>query len=197
VSDAHTIYLFPSLTFSRPDWKQLSFSCSRAGAVLSLPLPARSQDTLALGEFRKWIITHIDLWYAFTRRLGLGITRMEDIVLVTGFHLAKSFANIAFSDSRGEEQVSFEVKVPDVSRVEWRFPFEDVQGAALNVGPSGQVCFRCFPVSTSMSTQKVLTKPNLIRIYLNIIVYLSEGIVLLGFWGYFQGYGERQNQLRI
>ena len=64
---------------------------------------------------------------------------MEDIVLVTGCHLAGSFANIAFSDGHGEEQVSFEVQVPDVSRVEWRFPFEDVQGAALNVGPSGQV----------------------------------------------------------
>jgi hypothetical protein len=119
---------------------------------------------------------------------------MEDIVLVTGCHLARSFANIAFSDSRGEEQVSFEVKVPDISEVEWRFPFEDVQGAALNVGPNGQVRFRYFPVSTHLSTP---TKRNLIRIYLNIIVYSSEGIVLPGFWGYFQGYEERQSQLRV
>ena len=122
---------------------------------------------------------------------------MEDIVLVTGCHLASSFANIAFSDSRGEEQVSFEVKVPDVSNLEWRFPFEDIQGAALNVGPNGQVRFRYFPVSTRLSTRKALTKRNLIRIYLSIIVYSSEGIVLLGFWGYFQGYEERQSQLRV
>jgi hypothetical protein len=40
--------------------------------------------------------------------------------------------------------VSFEVKVPDVSNVEWRFPFEDVQGAALNIGPNDQVRFLCF-----------------------------------------------------
>jgi prepilin-type processing-associated H-X9-DG protein len=64
---------------------------------------------------------------------------MEDIVFVTGCHLARSFANIAFSDGHGEEQVSFEVKLPNVSKVEWQFPFEDVQLAALNVGPSGQV----------------------------------------------------------
>jgi hypothetical protein len=112
---------------------------------------------------------------------------MEDIVLVTGCHLARSFANIAFSDSRGEEQVSFEVKVPDVSDVEWRFPFEDVQGAALNIGPNGQVRFRCFSVSTRLSTRKTLTERNLIRIYLSIIVCLSEGIVLPDFWGYSQG----------
>jgi hypothetical protein len=128
----------------------VSFSSSRAGAVLSLPLPARRQDTLALGEFRKWIVTHIDVWFAFTRRLGLGITRMEDIILVTGCHLARSFANIAFSNGRWEEQVSFEVQVPDISKVDWRFPFEDVQGAALNVGPSGQVHFRYFAVSASI-----------------------------------------------
>jgi hypothetical protein len=122
---------------------------------------------------------------------------MDDIVLVTGCHLARTFANIAFSDGHGEEQVSFEVKVPDDSKVEWRFPFEDVQLAALNVGPSGQVRFRYFPVSTRLSTKKALTKRDLVRIYLSIIVYSSEGIVLPGFWGYFQGYGEQQSQLRV
>jgi hypothetical protein len=58
---------------------------------------------------------HISLWFAFTRRLGLGMTRMEDIVLVAGCHLARSFANIAFSEARGEEQVSFGIRVCSVS----------------------------------------------------------------------------------
>ena len=120
---------------------------------------------------------------------------MEEIVLVTGCHLARSFANIAFSDGRGEEQVSFEVQVPDISKVEWQFPFEDVQGAALNVGPSGQVCFRCFPVSPGI--HKALIKRNWIRIYPNKIVYSLEGIVLPGFLAYFQGFEERQSQLRV
>jgi len=74
----------------------------------------------------------------------LGITRLEVIVLVTGCHLARSFANIAFSEARGEEQVSFGIQVCSVSHVEWRFPLEDVQGVALNVGPSGQVRFSVF-----------------------------------------------------
>jgi hypothetical protein len=118
----------------------VSFSCTKTGAILSLPLPARRQDTLARGDFGKWMVKHIDLWFAFTRRLGLGITRMEEIVLVTGCHLARSWANIAFLESRGEEQVSFGVRVS----VEWRFPPEEVQGVASNLGPSGKVCFYAF-----------------------------------------------------
>ena len=136
-----TRLFFRHSPLSRPDSEKVSFSCSKAGAILSLPVPARRQDTLAKGDFGEWIVKNIDDWFAFTRRLGLGITRMSDIVLVTGCHLARSFANIAFSDGRGEGKVSFEVRTPSVSDVEWRFPLEDIQGVALNVGPSGQVRF--------------------------------------------------------
>ncbi len=136
-----TRLFFRHSPLSRPDSEKVSFSCSKAGAILSLPVPARRQDTLAQGYFGEWIVKNIDDWFAFTRRLGLGITRMADIVLVTGCHLARSFANIAFSDGRGEGKVSFEVRTPSVSNVEWRFPLDDIQGAALNVGPSGQVRF--------------------------------------------------------
>jgi hypothetical protein len=66
---------------------------------------------------------------------------MEEIVLVTGCHLARSWANIAFLGSREEEQVSFGVRVSGVSGVEWRFPPEEVQGVASNLGPSGLVRF--------------------------------------------------------
>ena len=55
-------------------------------------------------------------------------------------------------------QVSFKIQVSDVSKVEWRFPFEDVQGVALNVGPSGQVCFPSYPCLTSTQKTPVQTK---------------------------------------
>ena len=123
----------------------MSFLCSqKAGAILSLPVLAQRRDTLAQGDFGKWIVNHIDLWFAFTRRLGLGITRMEDIVLVTGCHLATSWANIAFSEGCGEEQVSFGARVAGVSNVEWWFPPEEIQGVASNLGPSGRVGFCAF-----------------------------------------------------
>ena len=70
---------------------------------------------------------------------------MEDIVLVTGCHLTRSWANIAFLESRGEEQVSFGVQVSGTANVEWRFPPEEVQGVASNLGPSGKVRFCALP----------------------------------------------------
>jgi hypothetical protein len=64
---------------------------------------------------------------------------MEDIVLVTGCHRARSWANIAFSEGRAEESVSFGVQVFGTTNVQWRFPPEDVNGVACNLGPSGSV----------------------------------------------------------
>ena len=68
---------------------------------------------------------------------------MEDIILVTGRDLARSSTNVVFSESQGSEQVSLAVRVGTGSsfndNVEWLFSREDVQGVALNRGPSGQV----------------------------------------------------------
>jgi hypothetical protein len=136
---------------TRPEPEHVSFLCSkRAGAILSLPVLAQRRDTLSQGDFGKWIVNHIDLCFAFTRRLGLGITRMEDIVLVTGCHLATSSANLAFSEGRGEEQVSFGVQVSGVSNVNWWFPPSELQGVASNLGPSGRVGFCTFLSDTEI-----------------------------------------------
>jgi hypothetical protein len=106
-------------------------------------VPAQRQDTISRGDFSKCICKHIDVWFAFAQNLGLGLTRMEDIVLVTGCDLARSWANVAFSEDQGEEQVSFEVKVTGMSNVEWQVAHEG-RGAVLNCGPSGTVRFSCF-----------------------------------------------------
>ncbi len=72
---------------------------------------------------------------------GLGAIRMEDIILVTGRHLAKSWVRAVFSESRGfgGAQVSFVVQVSrdSVDRLEER----NVTGAQLKFGPSGEVRF--------------------------------------------------------
>ena len=58
---------------------------------------------------------------------------------MTGCHLAKTWATIAFQER--EEQVSFGVQVSGVSKVTWQFTPEGAQGVAFNLGPSGQVRF--------------------------------------------------------
>ncbi|KAI0289864.1 hypothetical protein BC826DRAFT_588520 [Russula brevipes] len=122
-----------------PEPEQISFSCSsRQGAILSLPVPARSYNAIAQGAFGKWIVTHIDRWFAFTQRLGLGITRMEDIILVTGCDLTRSWANIAFLQGRGEARVSFGAQVNGAPNIDWQFPPGESHRVALNLGPNGE-----------------------------------------------------------
>ena len=57
------------------------------------------------------MISHIDRWFAWARQLGMGINRMEDIVLVTGAHLTRSWTNVAFLEDQTDARVSFEFQV--------------------------------------------------------------------------------------
>ncbi|KAF8258507.1 hypothetical protein EI94DRAFT_1129103 [Lactarius quietus] len=124
----------------KPDGSaEVTFSCKRKqGAVLSLPIQARCENTVALGDFRKWMIDHIDHWFAWARELGVGIDRMEDIVLVTGAHLTKSWANIAFLEDQIDALVSFEVQVDADIDINWRVSPDRIKGALLNQGPIGK-----------------------------------------------------------
>jgi len=130
--------------FLRPDSPaEVVFSCRRKqGAVLSLPIQARCENTVALGDFGKWMIKHIDGWFAWVRQLGVGIDRMEDIILVTGTHRARSWTNVAFPGGQVDAQVSFGANVStrgDIVVINWKFSHECNRGAVLNCGPDGEV----------------------------------------------------------
>ena len=101
-------------------------------------MPAQRKDTRARKAFAKCIIKHIDEWFAFAQECDLGINR-EDIILVTGCHMTRTWATIAFRQEG--EQVSFGVRVSGVSDAMWQFTREGAQGVAYNLGPSGQVRF--------------------------------------------------------
>ncbi len=128
-----------SYTLRPRDPGEVSFSCrGKQGAVLSLPIQAERKNTLVRQDFGKWMIKHIDLWFAWSRHKGLEIDRMEDIVLVTGTDRTKSWANVAFLGGQADARVSFGVEV-DHSRINWQFSPERKTGAAWNWGPSGEV----------------------------------------------------------
>ena len=110
--------------------------------MLSLPVEAQRQDTHARGDFGKWILKHIDRWFAFARGLGLGINQMEEIILVTGCDCTRSWANVTFLEGQTSGQASFGVKVDqgsDVS-INWQLSSGKIQGAVCNWGPGGKVC---------------------------------------------------------
>lgn len=89
------------------------------------------------------MIDHIDRWFAWARNLGVGINQMEDIVLVTGAHLTRSWTNVAFLDSQTDARlaarVSFEVQVAADTTINWHVSPGRIIGALLNRGPNGKV----------------------------------------------------------
>lgn len=104
-------------------------------------MDARRKDTLAKGDFSEWIVKHIDHCFAFAQRLGLGIERMEEIILVTGCDHTRSWTNVAFFGSQLDAQASFRFKVvhgPPVS-IDWQPSPEPVLGAVVHRGPGGTV----------------------------------------------------------
>ncbi|KAI9454401.1 hypothetical protein BJY52DRAFT_729609 [Lactarius psammicola] len=121
---------------------EVSFSCPmNQGAVLCLPVQAKREDTIAKTKFGKWIIKHIDCWFAWARQLELEVERMEDIILVTGTHRTRSCTNVAFPGGQVDAQVSFRAKVDlrdDIVTINWQFSHERNRGAVLNRGPDGE-----------------------------------------------------------
>ncbi len=57
----HSHFLRPKISAG------VSFSSRRkqGAAVLSLPIQARCENTVALGDFDEWMIKHIDRWFAW------------------------------------------------------------------------------------------------------------------------------------
>jgi hypothetical protein len=120
---------------------------------LSLPVAARREDTLSQGDFKLWIVKHIDSCFDFARNLGLGIEEMEEIILVTGCDRTRSWINVAFLENKDAQpaQVSFgvevkvKVKAPAVegpaydTSINFQFLPGNARGAELRRGPEGTV----------------------------------------------------------
>jgi len=80
------------------------------------------------------MLKHLEEWFTFARNRRVGIVRREDIVLVTGRDLAKTWANIVFQE--GDREVKFKDPVIGDSHIEWKFT---PGGVAYNIGPSGNL----------------------------------------------------------
>jgi hypothetical protein len=134
------------------------------------------------------MLKNIDRWFAFARRLGLGIEQMEDIILVTGCDRARSWTNVAFLGSHVDAQVSFGVEVVDrpSTSIKFRFSPEHLRGAVWNPGPEGTVR-QCFVRKGRWTRDSFGMTLLLIRTYPRINVYLSEDFVLLVPSEYCQG----------
>ena len=82
---------------------------------------------------------NIDSVFDFARNLDPGV-KMEDIVLVTGCHRTRSWANTAFTGVQEDAGVSLGVEVagPLCSNVNWRVSGL-IEGAVIRHCPNGEV----------------------------------------------------------
>jgi hypothetical protein len=85
------------------------------------------------------MVKNIDSWVTFAESEGLAIDSMEDIILVTGRHRARTWVIATFSDGQAGAYVSFGADVVGDSGVD--LERRDARGGDLKLGPKGRVRF--------------------------------------------------------
>jgi hypothetical protein len=88
------------------------YTCNkRQGALLILPHDGVHTDVIRTKVFEDYIRNHVDQWFSFAKRSGLGVERMEDLILVTGCTMVTSWGAAAFIDSDQDAEVSLSVEL--------------------------------------------------------------------------------------
>ena len=130
---------------THPVPKKHLFCNRKQGAAMLLLAQSQREDTVAGGEFAEWMVEHIDRWFSFAKRLRPEIERMEDIILVTGRHRTKSWANVVFEENWGfhvryptQAMLPFPGSPSNDPTVLWQFSGETGQ-TILNIMPNGKV----------------------------------------------------------
>jgi len=87
------------------------------GALLFLPHGARTEDVIRTELFEDYIRDNVDSWLRWSRREGLPVEKVEDLILVTGYTLATSWAAAAFDGTKSRAcdatKISLEVQKSD------------------------------------------------------------------------------------
>ena len=60
--------------------------------------------------FEDYIRDNVANWFDWSQKIGLGVERMEDLILVTGRTLVSSWAAVAFVDNALEAEISLAVQ---------------------------------------------------------------------------------------
>jgi hypothetical protein len=77
---------------------------------LCLPHEAKRKDVIRTKVFEDYIRDNVANWFAWSQRNGLGVGRMEDLILVTGCTMAASWAAAAFFHPTMDGKVSLAVR---------------------------------------------------------------------------------------
>jgi hypothetical protein len=116
---------------------KLSFSTSNeCGAILATPDSIRSRDARKRKHYERYMIDNVDSWHAFTMHMGYPV-RLEDLMLVTGVDLTKSWSTVVFTERQMEGAVGLEVDYATVGglKLASSFRWKNTEQALVNWGP--------------------------------------------------------------
>jgi hypothetical protein len=103
----------------------VTYQCRGPGALLSIPHDGRREDVIRPKVFEDYIRDNVDSWFEWSKKIGVRIERMEDLILVTGCTLVPSWASATFLGRSETAQISL-VQLPDKS--ERSFEFRNIRG---------------------------------------------------------------------
>ena len=70
----------------------------KRGALLSLPYGGHREDVMRTKVFEDYIEDNVDQWFSWSKKKRLHVERMEDLILITGYTLATSWAAAVFDN---------------------------------------------------------------------------------------------------
>jgi hypothetical protein len=86
---------------------------------------------------------------------------MEDIILVTGCHHSKTWANVVFVENQTDAQASFGIRMCRSNEdhgisVKWEFPLGKARGAVRRWGPDGNLNVRYFEIYMDFCNSEIV-----------------------------------------
>ena len=119
-------------------------SSSRKGAMLITGHETRGKQACQELRFQEYIRVHRGSWLEFANeRFGCGV-RLQDLMLVYGYHMTVDFAMFTFSNVTGEAQMALEAVFPGVTSASLGITKNSCQrvSPAVNFGPREQKMLR-------------------------------------------------------
>ena len=115
-----------------------TYRCRGQGALLCLPHDGHREDAICARLFKDYIRDNVVSWFEWSKRRGLDIERIEDLILVSGRTLVTSWGAAVFLD-HGQEETAISLTVhtlPDGGgRFVWRLINRLVPHRNSQLGP--------------------------------------------------------------
>jgi hypothetical protein len=101
---------------------------------LSVPHGTRSQDVIRTKLFEDYIRDNVDNWLRWSKKAGLPVENMEDLILVTGCTLARSWAVAAFDGSmaRNEDATAISLEPQKSDGGGAQFVWRNMRGSVVH-----------------------------------------------------------------